>query len=38
VIAYNFFTRGVDQLDSRFQVFSDELIGIIERGLRIGKV
>ncbi|NGY04231.1 protein TolQ [Solimonas terrae] len=38
VIAYNFFTRGVDQLDSRFQVFSDELTGIIERGLRSGKV
>jgi biopolymer transport protein TolQ len=38
VIAYNFFTRGVDQLDSRFQIFSDEMIGIIERGLRSGKV
>ena len=37
VIAYNFFTSGVDKLDSRFQVFADELIGIIERGLRSGK-
>lgn len=38
VIAYNFFTRGVERLDSRFQVFAEELIGIIERGLRTGKV
>ena len=37
VIAYNFFTRGVERLDSRFQVFSEEMIGIIERGLRSGK-
>jgi len=37
VIAYNFFTRGVEQLDTRFQIFSDEMIGIIERGLRAGK-
>jgi len=37
VIAYNFLTRGVEKLDSRFQVFSEELIGIIERGLRGGK-
>ncbi|NKF24181.1 protein TolQ [Solimonas marina] len=38
VIAYNFFTRNVDRLDSRYQVFSEELTGIIERGLRTGKV
>ncbi|WP_028081502.1 protein TolQ [Solimonas soli] len=37
VIAYNFLTRGVEKLDSRFQVFADELTGIIERGLRGGK-
>lgn len=37
VIAYNFFTRGVEQLDTRFQIFADEMIGIIERGLRGGK-
>ncbi|WP_028007009.1 protein TolQ [Solimonas flava] len=37
VIAYNFFTRGVEKLDTRFQVFADELTGIIERGLRSGK-
>ncbi|MFT4047133.1 MAG: protein TolQ [Solimonas sp.] len=37
VIAYNFFTRGVEKLDTRFQVFADELTGIIERGLRGGK-
>jgi biopolymer transport protein TolQ len=38
VIAYNFFTRGVERLDSRYQIFSEELTGIIERGLRTGKV
>jgi len=37
VIAYNFFTRGIERLDSRFQVFSEEMIGIVERGLRSGK-
>ena len=34
VIAYNFFTRGVERLESRFQTFADEMIGIVERGLR----
>lgn len=37
VVAYNFFTRGVERLDTRFQVFAEEMIGIIERGLRSGK-
>lgn len=34
VIAYNFFTRGVDRLENRFTTFSEEMIGIVERGLR----
>jgi biopolymer transport protein TolQ len=34
VIAYNFFTNQVDQLENRFNTFSDELTGILERGLR----
>ena len=34
VIAYNFFTNQVDRLESRFNTFSDELTGILERGLR----
>ena len=34
VIAYNFFTRGVERLENRFHTFSDEMIGIVERGLR----
>jgi biopolymer transport protein TolQ len=34
VIAYNFFTNHVDRLESRFNTFSEELIGILERGLR----
>jgi biopolymer transport protein TolQ len=37
VIAYNFFTRGVDSLEVRFSTFSEEMIGIIERGLRQGR-
>src|SRR3546814_17341802 len=37
VIAYNFFTPGVDRLDSPFKVFFDKLVGIIEPGLRSGK-
>ena len=34
VIAYNFFTRRVEQLENRYHTFSDEMIGIVERGLR----
>lgn len=36
VIAYNFFTRGVEKMESRFSTFSEEMIGIIDRGLRHG--
>jgi len=34
VIAFNVFTRNVDSLDVRFHTFIEEMIGIIERGLR----
>lgn len=34
VVAYNFFTRGVESLENRYMTFSDEMIGIIERALR----
>lgn len=34
VIAYNFFTRGVERLESRYHTFADEMVGIVERGLR----
>lgn len=34
VIAYNFFTRGVERTENRFHTFSEEMIGIIDRGLR----
>ena len=34
VIAYNFFTNQVDRLENRFNTFSEELTGILERGLR----
>lgn len=34
VIAYNFFTHQVERLENRFNTFSEELIGILERGLR----
>lgn len=34
VIAYNFFTRGVERLEGRYHTFADEMIGIVERGLR----
>jgi biopolymer transport protein TolQ len=37
VIAYNFFTRGVESIETRYHTFSEEMIGIIERGLRSGK-
>jgi biopolymer transport protein TolQ len=36
VIAYNFFTHQVERLENRFNTFSDELTGILERGLRQG--
>jgi biopolymer transport protein TolQ len=40
VIAYNFFTRGVDRMETRYHAFSEEMTGIIDRGLRhqTGKV
>jgi biopolymer transport protein TolQ len=34
VIFYNFFTNAVDRLENRFNTFSEELTGILERGLR----
>lgn len=34
VIAYNFFTRGVDRLENRYHTFAEEMTGIIERSLR----
>ena len=34
VIAYNAFTNAVERLESRFATFSEELTGILERGLR----
>ncbi len=37
VIAYNFFTRSVESLETQYHTFSEEMIGIIERGLRTGK-
>lgn len=36
VIAYNFFTRGVEKMESRFHTFAEEMIGIVDRGLRHG--
>ncbi|MGQ0503284.1 MAG: protein TolQ [Panacagrimonas sp.] len=37
VIAFNFFTRSVESLETQYHTFSEEMIGIIERGLRGGK-
>ena len=34
VIAYNFFTSGLERMETRFQAFAEEMTGIIERGLR----
>lgn len=34
VIAYNFFTRGVERMETRYLAFSEEMAGIIDRGLR----
>lgn len=34
VIAYNYFTRGVDRLETLYHTFSEEMIGIVDRGLR----
>jgi biopolymer transport protein TolQ len=36
VIGYNFFTRGVEKMESRFHTFAEEMTGIIDRGLRHG--
>ena len=37
VIAYNFFTRGVESMENRYHTFAEEMIGIIDRGLRHGQ-
>ena len=34
VIAFNIFTSQVDRLENQFQAFSEELVGILERGLQ----
>lgn len=34
VVAYNIFTSQVDRLENRFQTFSEELLGILERGFK----
>lgn len=34
VIAYNFFTRGVERMENRYHTFSEEMTGVIDRGLR----
>lgn len=34
VIAYNFFTRGIERLENRYHTFAEEMTGIIERSLR----
>jgi biopolymer transport protein TolQ len=37
VMAYNFFTRSVERIENRFHTFTEEMIGIIDRGLRHGQ-
>ena len=37
VVAYNFFTRSVERMENRFHTFAEEMIGIIDRGLRHGQ-
>ncbi|MDO9453464.1 MAG: protein TolQ [Stagnimonas sp.] len=34
MIAFNFLTRGVERLETRYHTFAEELAGIIDRGLR----
>lgn len=34
MIAFNFLTRGVERLETRYHTFAEELTGIIDRGLR----
>ena len=34
MIAFNFLSRAVDQLETRYHTFSEEMIGIVDRGLR----
>jgi biopolymer transport protein TolQ len=36
VIAYNYFTNQVERLDNRYHAFAEELISILDRGLRSG--
>ena len=33
-VAYNFLVARVDSIEGRFSVFTDEMLGIVERGLR----
>jgi len=37
VIAYNFFTRSVESMENRYHTFAEEMLGIIDRGLRHAK-
>ena len=37
VIAYNFFTRSLERTENHFHTFAEEMIGIIDRGLRHAK-
>lgn len=34
MIAFNFLSRSVERLESRFHIFSEEMAGIVDRGLR----
>jgi biopolymer transport protein TolQ len=34
MIAFNFLTRGVERLETRYHTFAEEMAGIIDRGLR----
>ncbi len=34
MIAYNFFTRGLERLEMRFHTFAEEMTGVLDRGLR----
>jgi biopolymer transport protein TolQ len=36
VVAYNYFTNQLERLDNRYHTFAEELIGILDRGLRAG--
>ena len=34
MIAFNFLSRSVERLESRFHIFAEEMAGIVDRGLR----